>query len=523
MSGLRSDDALTWKERLDAAGPGVVPVDTGKTVWNQSQIIDQLASGAHWSGGTISYSFPTSAGFFSGGEASGFSTLNGGQREAARLAMELWDDLIAPRIVEESGAGGDVTFSNTTTNIGYAHAYFPGGWSGAGSIWLNGNSGSLQDPDVGEWGFMTFLHEIGHALGLDHAGDYNGGSPTYERNGSHAQDTLMFTVMSYFGEEHTGADWRFSDGQYAVAQTPMVHDVLAIQAAYGEDTTTRTGDTIYGFNSNTGSEIFDFDVNRHPVLTIWDAGGEDTLDLSGFSDDALVNLAPGSYSDAGGAINNLAIAFGAWIENAVGGRGDDEISGNVRGNKINGGHGRDTLEGKAGADRLHGGGAADKISGGSGRDVVIGGAGGDNLRGDAAGDHLRGGKGADRLIGGDGRDVLIGGDAGGGFPGDGAADVFVFRDIGETARGHGNRDVIRDFEAGRDVIDLSGIDAVEGGGDSAFTFIGAAGFSGRAGELRAVKVGNNTLISGDVDGDAQADFEIFLNGAITLGSDDFLL
>ena len=206
-------------DKLDAALPGEVPVNTGKTVWNTSQVINQLDSGAHWSGGTISYSFPTNANWFPYSEANGFSAFSAKQKSAAKAAIELWDDLIKPDFVQTSNVtSSDIKFSNTTTNIGYAHAYFPGGWAGAGSIWLNGNSGSLQDPDIGEWGFMTILHELGHALGLNHAGDYNGGNPTYQNNASHAQDTLMFTIMSYFDEDNTGADWRFSDGQYAVAR-----------------------------------------------------------------------------------------------------------------------------------------------------------------------------------------------------------------------------------------------------------------------------------------------------------------
>ena len=365
----KDEDQSSWT-KLEAALPGVVPGNTGKTVWNTKQVINQLDSGSHWSGNTISYSIPDSGDFFPGSEANGFSPLNGSQRSAAQLAVQLWDDLIAPRFVQTSNAGSsDIKFSNTTSNVGYAHAYFPGGWAGAGSIWFNGNSNSLRDPDVGEYGFMTFLHELGHALGLDHAGDYNGGSPTYQNNASHAQDSQMFTIMSYFGAEETGADWRFSDGTYSAAQTPMVHDILAIQSAYGADQTTRGGNTTYGFNSNTGSSVFDFDDNKHPVLTIWDAGGNDTLDLSGFSDASIVNLEPGSYSDAGGAVNNLAIAYGTILENVEGGSGNDRITGNNAANALYGNGGNDLLVGKGGNDLLSGKGGIDRLEGGVGNDL----------------------------------------------------------------------------------------------------------------------------------------------------------
>ena len=173
-------------------------------------------------------------------------------------------------------------------------------------------------------------------------------------NASHAQDSFMYTIMSYFDASNTGADWQASDNRYYDAQTPMVHDVLAIQAKYGADMTTRTDDTVYGFNSNTGSSIFDFNQNAHPILTIWDAGGNDTLDLSGFSSGSIINLAPGSYSDADAMTNNIAIAYGAWIENAIGGSGHDVITGNSQANILVGNRGNDQLNGGAGNDKLSG-------------------------------------------------------------------------------------------------------------------------------------------------------------------------
>ena len=170
------ESSLSIWERQEAALPGEAPVGSGKTVWSTSQVINQLDSGYSWSGNTITYAFPKNANWFPYSEANGFSAFNASQKTAARTAIELWDDLIAPSFVETASANSsDIKFSNTTTNIGYAHAYYPGGWAGGGSIWLNGNSSSLQDPDVGEYGFMTVLHELGHALGLDHAGDYSGG------------------------------------------------------------------------------------------------------------------------------------------------------------------------------------------------------------------------------------------------------------------------------------------------------------------------------------------------------------
>ena len=83
-------------------------------------------------------------------------------------------------------------------------------------------------------------------------------------------------------------------------------------------------------------------------------------------------------------------------------------------------------------------------------------------------------------------------------------DVFAFTEIGGA-------DVITDFSRGPDKIDLSAIDAVEGGSDDAFLWVGSSAFSGTAGELRSYSSGGSKFLAGDVDGDAVADFTIQTN------------
>ena len=48
-------------------------------------------------------------------------------------------------------------------------------------------------------------------------------------------------------------------------------------------------------------------------------------------------------------------------------------------------------------------------------------------------------------------------------------------------------------------------------------------FTGQAGELRASASGANTLVSGDINGDRQTDFQVLLTGAHSLTNQDFLL
>jgi Ca2+-binding RTX toxin-like protein len=207
--------------------------------------------------------------------------------------------------------------------------------------------------------------------------------------------------MSYFDAENTGANWYASNGNWYYPQTPMLHDVLAIQAMYGADMATRAGDTVYGFNSSADQTVFDFTINPHPVLTIWDGGGVDTLDLSGFQTASAVNLTPGTFSNCDAMTGNIAIAFGAWIENATCGAGNDTLTGNDLANVLIGNGGNDTLSGGAGNDILNGG---------IGSDILLGGGGDDMFYFDAA-DNLA------MLDGGSGFDTLV------------FADSFLFFDL----------------------------------------------------------------------------------------------
>jgi len=129
-------------------------------------------------------------------------------------------------------------------------------------------------------------------------------------------------------------------------------------------------------------------------------------------------------------------------------------------------------------------------------------------------DVLSGGYGNDTLIGKEGFDTLTGG-AGG--------DHYVFLALADSTVA--NPDLITDFSAGTaaEKIDLSAIDAIAGGGDDAFTFIGTAAFSGTAGELRYSVGATERLVEVDVDGDASADLAIRLTGTGALASSNFIL
>ncbi|MFB0611559.1 M10 family metallopeptidase C-terminal domain-containing protein [Aurantiacibacter poecillastricola] len=208
--------------------------------------------------------------------------------------------------------------------------------------------------------------------------------------------------MSYWSPSETGGiliNWDLLF--FGNAQTPMLHDILTIQQKYGADETTRTGDTVYGYNSTADRDVFDFSQNNYPGLAIYDAGGEDTLDFSGFFGGSVINLNDGQFSSGGegapsaaeinanrvelfettgltsGAVtdasvqatlaayqdraetailndfgydgvlatqyNNIAIAYGTEIENAVGSDYRDIIVTNEQDNILTGGLGDDVF------------------------------------------------------------------------------------------------------------------------------------------------------------------------------------
>jgi serralysin len=107
--------------------------------------------------------------------------------------------------------------------------------------------------------------------------------------------------------------------------------------------------------------VYDFTQNPDPILVIWDAGGTDTLDCSGYSTNQVINLTAGSYSNVGYMTNNVAVAFNCTIEGAAGGSGADTITGNSANNTINGNGGTDTIYGGAGNDIMSGGGGTDTV------------------------------------------------------------------------------------------------------------------------------------------------------------------
>lgn len=146
---------------------------------------------------------------------------------------------------------------------------------------------------------------------------------------------------------------------------------------------------------------------------------------------------------------------------------------------------------------------------------LTGGGSGDVIVGSGAAETLVGNGGDDILVGKGGKDRLTGGTG---------ADRFDFDAVSDSGTTGSTMDIILDFAAGTDRIDLYDIDAMSGvGGNQAFSFIGTAAHTGAGGTLQYFTAGSNTQIGVDVDADGISDFGILLAGTHILSASDFIL
>ena len=377
----------------------------------------------------------------------------------ARAAFQTWAN-VANLVFQEVSLGGDILFDDNESG-----AFADGNWDWSGRItsmrvnvstqWLV-DSGTTLDS----YSFQTYVHEIGHALGLGHGGDYNGWA-TYGVDNHYQNDNWSYSIMSYFDQSDAGF------GSYRFVMGPSLADIVAMHRIYGANTTFNSGNSVYGRNA-TASSLYDFAAYATtPAFSIYDTGGSDTLDASEFGMNQTINLNAEAFSSIGGLTNNISIARGVIIEGAVGGNGADSVLGNAGNNLLFGNAGADTLDGGAGNDSLDGGAGDDRLIGGSGTDIIdysrlsgaisfnlasgtasgsgigtdtlvdiegaVGGSGADSVLGNAGNNLLFGNAGADTLDGGAGSDNLYG---------DAGNDMLIADGSGDYLNGGDGDDVI---------------------------------------------------------------------------------
>ncbi|MBF9197746.1 M10 family metallopeptidase [Microvirga terrestris] len=346
--------------------------------------VNALMAGSKWSGSTITYSMPDHRSDYEliNPSADGFERLSVQAENGIRNIMDVVVAGYVNTGIVYSGRGNakiQIAGFDPGNVITRSHGYYPGVPVYSGDTWLT--TGDSVNYKKGSHSYFLAMHELGHALGMKHSHDHADGIPRM----SEARDTTEYTVMSY--NETTNRPQSF-----------MQYDIAALQAMYGADFTTNSGNTIYSWRPDSG-ETYVNGVSLGEAsggfifLTLWDGGGIDTYDMSKYSGNALIDLTPGGssrFSDeqlakknssgatVKGNVYNPFLYNGdtrSLIENAIGGTGNDKILGNQAANILEGRNGDDILTGGAGNDTLDGGAGDDILYSGSGADRLNGGAG----------------------------------------------------------------------------------------------------------------------------------------------------
>lgn len=379
------------------------PLSARGEIYSNQKIADYLIKG-FWS--DINSDAP---GAFSSPKVSyDIKSISESAQTFARAALGSWQAVTALTF-EAKGSFADIRFDHSSDG---AHAVSTsiGSTIVSSTVSVSPNWIDTYGTGFGTYSYQTFIHEIGHALGLGHAGPYNG-SANYDVDRIYDNDSWQASVMSYFSQD----DNPTVKASYAFNVTPMIADILAIEKLYGSATNLRTGNTIYGDGTNAG---WIYEIAARAVAnpsgngatyTIVDNGGIDTLNLSRFSGRQVIDLREGRYSDSYGGQGNIAIMPGTVIENAISGAGNDLITGNQAANGLTGGSGDDTIHGAGGNDGLYGGAGNDSLNGGAGNDILYGGGGNDWLDGGTGTDQMHGGAGNDTFVVDNVLDLAFGG------------------------------------------------------------------------------------------------------------------
>lgn len=438
-----------------------------------SSVIDSLLTSARWAGGSVSFGFTTSAGQYGGaygyGETTkGFQALTSTQANGVRDALSQWAELINLKIVETGGESADLRIAASALPA-TAWAYTPSTIAEGGDVWFGTAKGYYTNPIDGTYAKITMIHELGHALGLNHphqpvfgaggsgfvaddgtgaalcpccggAAHGNGGNGGIGGNGeaallsplgangnaldfgasaaASAIDAMAYTVMSYSSYAGDGRGG-YTNGTYDYAQTPMIRDIAAIQHLYGANFATRSGDTVYSWNAATGEKFVNGQGQGAPGAnkvfeTLWDGGGRDTIDLSAYASKLSIDLSPGGWIHFGNSqvanLGNGQTAPGNVAMSLLY-QGDQR---SLIDNAV-GGAGNDLIKGNLGNNVLIGGAGDDRIEGLGGHNILSGGTIGKELsylgldRGALISviPATSGPDGADSLIGGNGNDIFI--------------------------------------------------------------------------------------------------------------------
>lgn len=382
------DPLAALDQHVDSAAPGA----SAPFTWDQ--IANQLTTGYWTSIGYEPAKFQLNSTRTLTYNVAGLSTQ---EAAIAVAALEAWSEVSGIKFVASTSSSANLMFDNNNPYGWGAYA-----WSNYNATGTTITQSFINIPEnwdvlnLNSYMLQTYMHEIGHALGLGHAGNYNGAA-TYGIDNHYDNDSWLATVMSYFSQTDntvSGSD------SFAWIASLMPADIIAIQKLYGFSGATNGGNSTYGVNSNIGGYLqnllnqwtgtipatSDVYVGDPIAFTIYDSNGIDTINFSNFSANQEISLIALTYSDIGGLIDNMTIARGVVIENATSGAGNDTLTGNAAANILQSNAGDDILKGNAGNDTLLGGSGNDQLLGGTGNDRMVGGIGDDIYYVNATGD-----------------------------------------------------------------------------------------------------------------------------------------